>query len=377
MFRIFFRIFFPYYIAIENMQKIIAQGWFGIVIQPPIQYNPKIKNSLLNEDYIGKIATRETLEKEYLFIKKYLKTDARFSHYVRSSDIALCEIDYSQIEDEEIRNELKEDNKNYQLVMPFLGNGLTFAGFLDRFKQVCNSKKTGNIMSIHEYHTITKALKHLYKEICDLNDMKIFHNDIKPNNLIYMEKENELLMIDYNLSITNKIPHEYATNIKFYQSYYDIYCFLILVVQPFLKVAFTNQEIYSSKLFPFYEECKEMEMDILNTMKGMEATNDRIIAKEWKNKINQFFALSETLKDTPSIANTDDTFCSKKYALNNETQKKKAMRWMETEKKLKEERKSMAMQDINTIKHTRSRSRGGHARRKTKKRIFKKIRKNV
>jgi len=353
--------------------KVIAEGCYGMVVHPPALCIKDLDEKYFKDDYIGKIATHKELKKEYDFILEYLKLNTRYSHYIKKEDVVLCKINLSKL-DNKWKQELEEENKIYQLIMPYLGNGLTFSKFLKRYKNVCspeiqsdsNIKK--EVISIQEYKNVLIALRQLRDDILQLNTRKIYHNDIKSNNIIYVEKENELLLIDYNTSIHLKIPDEFAKNITFYQSFYDLYCFTTLVLFPFLKVAFTNQAIYLSPLFSYYEEWKkDMDINIQNAIKGLEAIDDKQITKQMIDKMEQFFILSETLQETHTVENTEDAFCKKKYQMTVKEQRDRAALWNETLKRIKEESKIMAMEDTR-------RPRGGKKHKKTKK-IHRKTRK--
>ena len=356
-----------------EQNDLIGQGWYGVVVHPPVLCIKDLDEKYFKDDYIGKIATHKELKKEYDFILEYLKLNTRYSHYVKKEDVVLCKIDFSKL-DNELKQELYKSNVLYQLIMPYLGNGLTFSKFLKRYKNVCspeiqpksNIKK--EVITIQEYKNVLIALRQLRDDILQLNTRKIYHNDIKSNNIIYVEKENELLLIDYNTSIHLKIPDEFAKNITFYQSFYDLYCFTTLVLFPFLKVAFTNQAIYLSPLFSYYEEWKK-EMDIVHeAIKGLEAIDDKQITKQMIDKLEQFFILSETLQETHTVENTEDAFCKKRYQMTVKKQRDRAALWNQTLELIKEENEKMKTEDTR-------RPRGGKKHKKTKK-IHRKTRKS-
>ena len=243
--------------------------------------------------------------------------------------------------------------------MPFLANGLTLDKTLEKYKNICNKKSKGKIISIQQYKDFIPLFEKLYHEIDFLNQQKIYHNDIKMNNVLFMEKENELLLIDYGNSITNKIPNNYSNHIKYYSSFYDLYCFCTLLLFPFLQTAFTNKQLFDSPLFGFYEECTQyMKIKVMNDMNGLHAINEKENLKNIKKYIEIFFKLSYNLEsklDEDMIENENSQFCIKKYELTVKEQREKASVWNKTKQNIKNETEYMAREDVRkSLKKSKS-----------------------
>ena len=202
------------------------------------------------------------------------------------------------------------------------------------------------------------------------------------------ESNISLLLIDYNTSITNKIPSEYSNNIKFYSSFYDLYCFCTLLLFPFLQIAFTNKQLSESPLFEFYEECTQyMKIKVMNDMNGLHQINEKDILQKIKKYIETFFKLShmlETKLDETPIENENPQFCMKKYELTVKEQRDKASIWNKSKQNMKNENEYMGREDIRkslkkskspenknrktrSQSHSRSRSRS-HSRSRSKSR---------
>ena len=339
--------------------KILAEGWFGIIIQPPLQCMKELEDEFFTDKYIGKIGTLKELQKEYEFILEYLKLNTVYSKYVKKEDLVLCKLDVSKIKDTYLKESILEDNKEYQFIMPFLANGLTLDKTLEKYKNICNKKSKGKIISIQQYKDFIPLFEKLYHEIDFLNQQKIYHNDIKMNNVLFMEKENELLLIDYGNSITNKIPNNYSNHIKYYSSFYDLYCFCTLLLFPFLQTAFTNKQLFDSPLFGFYEECTQyMKIKVMNDMNGLHAINEKENLKNIKKYIEIFFKLSYNLEsklDEDMIENENSQFCIKKYELTVKEQREKASVWNKTKQNIKNETEYMAREDVRkSLKKSKS-----------------------
>jgi len=342
-----------------SKEKILAEGWYGIIIQPPLQCMKELENEFFTDKYIGKIGTLKELQKEYDFILEYLKLNTVYSKYVKKNDLVLCKLDVSKIKDKYLKDTILEDKKEYQFIMPFLANGLTLDQSLEKYKNICNKKSKGKIISIQAYKNFIPLFEKLYHEIVFLNQRKIYHNDIKMNNVLFVEKENEFLLIDYNTSITNKIPNEYANNIKYYSSFYDLYCFCTLLLFPFLQTAFTNKHIFDSPLLQFYEECTQyMKIKVMNDMNGVYAIDEKDILQNIKKYIETFFKLSYNLEsklDEDMIENENPQFCIKKYELTVKEQREKASVWNKTKQNIKNETEYMTREDVRkSLKKSKS-----------------------
>lgn len=353
--------------------KIIGQGFYGIVVTPPIECGLKFA-----PNSIGKISTDKELNKEYEFIMKIINSniDTKIKEYLNENNVFLCKLekeDIPELDKDEKLVDLFNNNKPfkiedlldppyYQLTMPYLGN--TFDTYIAKYKDICSTKKQNPdlIMNVGVFKHYMVSLQKLYDEIKLLNSKKIYHNDIKPNNIIYNEKKNDLILIDYNLSLHKEIPKSYSTNIKPFQEVIDRVDFINNVLFYFLKISFNNKYIYDN-IGPFYKEYKTINMNSPLTKKHINTKiiNDVII--KYDKMVETIFNHSMILNEKLDIMNenTDDSFCKLKIKMSLQTQRNNALVYTNQQRDLKSDRENMT-------KHDKKKG-GKNKKRKTQKKI--------
>ena len=254
-----------------NEYKILGEGWYGIVIQPPI----KCDKMEMDINDVGKISNKKVLEPEFEFIMHLLRSSVNttIKKYLNNTNVHFCKLIESSELPKEVSKFFDDDKDLYQLSMPYLGK--TFYDYLEEYKNICeNRQESKKIMKIKTYKKYIHALVTLYSEIKEFNKNKIYHNDIKPNNIIYNESDNEFILIDYNLSLNHKIINQYVLNIKPFQDVKDIKDFVENVLYYFLKISFNNKEIFN-KMKDIYYEMYKISFETHNDMR-----NETIIFKK-------------------------------------------------------------------------------------------------
>jgi serine/threonine protein kinase len=376
--------------------KILGKGGFGIVIKPPIIPNktspvseeemmsPAVRhpNDLMrcdtfykniNEnDYVGKIAFNpKELKNEYKFINKLLEIDTAFSSLVKDK-IILCPLFKEDIpkNPKSLLKEIEgyvEEFPSCQLIMPYLGE--TFCEFLDTYKKLCKRPckvdidttdvvVPQRIVDIVTCKRVIVAFQKLYDDIKSYNTSGIFHNDIKPDNLIYNVENNVLIMIDFNNSIHKQIINTYVHNIKSYQELIDKYDFMNKVVLYFLEIAFNNQTIYD-ELYDLYEKLVKYKNSLTIKMKPQYELHKKDFMKIKKNIDSEMANLFERVlnmnKNALDVERTDSDFCSliHKNFQSVEEQRKNAVRYNEYKKNITRENKMMGYEDKRGGKKTR------------------------
>jgi hypothetical protein len=377
--------------------NVLGKGWYGIVIQPPII--PARKTSIfklprtdsLSCDtftdiankyrYVGKIARENVLRDEYNFINKLVEIDSEYSKLVKGK-VKLC-----TLTEEDVTNNAKSlvrdiTNYNetfpvYQLIMPYLGN--TFCDFLDPYKKICkiqckvNVNPTSVNTKLKIVHVVTckqiiGAFQKLYVDIHNYNASGIFHNDIKPDNLIYNVDTNVLIMIDFNTSIHKQIVNQYVHNIKSYQEIIDKYDFINKVVLYFLSVAFNNQTIYDA-LYDLYADFVKYIKIVTSKIKPhieLHQTDFTTITTNFDEKLANLFERVLNLDETSDFERTNNDFCSLDNIIVHsvDEQRKNAKIYSEHAKNKIRENREMGLEDKRGGKKTRKK-RNKRTKRKT------------
>ena len=346
--------------------QILGKGWFGIVIRPPISCGNFSDN---NDMYVGKIAVEHELKTEYDFIQKLVEIDTEYSKLVKGK-VKLC-----SFEEENIPKSLVKDIHNYvvkfpvyQLTMPYLGK--TFCDFLDPYKKICKIQckivvdSTSDAINLRILDVITckkiiVAFQKLYADIHNYNTSGIFHNDIKPDNLIYNVERNVLILIDFNASINKQIVDQYVHNVKSYQEILDKYAFIKRVVLYFFQIALNNQTIYDG-IYDLYADLIKYIKNVTSKIKPhIELHQDdfaRITANFDEKLANLFDCISKMDENNDKDIDPKNVgFCS----LDNmnvhsvEEQRKNAIIYSEHAKNITRENRDMGSQDKRGGKKTR------------------------
>jgi serine/threonine protein kinase len=380
----------------DNYQ-VLGKGWYGIVIRPPIIPARKtsifkfIQKDSLSCDtftdiankyrYVGKIARENVLRDEYYFINKLVEIDSEYSKLVKGK-VKLC-----TLTEEDVTNNAKSlvrdiTNYNetfpvYQLIMPYLGN--TFCDFLDPYKKICkiqckvnvNPTRVNTKLKIVDAVTckqIIGAFQKLYVDIHNYNASGIFHNDIKPDNLIYNVDTNVLIMIDFNTSIHKQIVNQYVHNIKSYQEIIDKYDFINKVVLYFLSVAFNNQTIYDA-LYDIYEDFVKYIKIVTSKIKPqyeLYTSDFTAITTNFDEKLANLFERVLNMDETYDFERTNNDFCSLnlKNFQSVDEQRKNAKIYSEHAKNKIRENREMGREDKRGGKKTRKK-RNKQTKRKT------------
>jgi serine/threonine protein kinase len=248
--------------------KVLAVTLFSCIIMPAFPCdninspsdNNELDNNNLNEK-ITKISTLELLKHE---LKEYEKLpDIPNAPYIKPSDVTLCKLPSSH---KDIFTSLNnkfhlfdEDFFNYddswQLQMPYLGIDLLkylTEYFISPFNELFGTKIIGtNVMTVTDmknlYSLLVTSDNSIYKTLESLNSQKIYHNDIKLNNILYNSKTNKMYLIDFgatkSFSANLSAYLNFSTEIDY--EYSDEVTFLSKVLLYFLYVSLGNKYIFS------------------------------------------------------------------------------------------------------------------------------------
>lgn len=230
--------------------EILGQGEFGVVIRPPIECD-----EIIRTDAVGKIGTESEIRKEYDLISHLPVFDN--APYINSSVVTICKVDLTLIE--HLPEFAKEwSGYNYQLIMPFLG--ITFHDYLIKnFKTKTRSVsyigeelKGPDFVDLQRFKLINSSLYELYQKIIIMNrEHNFFHNDLKPNNIMYNADENTFMLIDFGASVSESSENPTVRNVIIHKQlrsfyYIDIIYFLKEIFLPFCYISCSNVLIFNN-----------------------------------------------------------------------------------------------------------------------------------
>ena len=338
---------------------ILGDGWFNVVFMPPISCD-----RIIPDNSVGKIGRYEDLKREYDFIIEYVKYSPTFSALVNDRNTFMCKFKYDGLSEntKRIINSKVDESANleYKLIMPYLGK--TFDKYINLHKNNCNIKTNNSeIISVDTFVKYVTAINQLFQEILLLNDNGIYHNDIKPNNIIYNEHENSLLLIDFNISITKNIPQFYVHNVKFYQELKDIYNLIELVLMKVLLLGLSNKYIYD-KFIQIYTDIKKYILFTISPILRLSVEVTSVDISNVKNQLiefmNNIMLLIREMDTLRTIEeNTNINYCNLELKMPFHKQREYAATYSRNKQNQKIENQSMFLED----------KKGGKKNRKTRK----------
>ena len=179
----------------DNIQKggaVISKGSYGCIFKPAILCSSG-KNSK-SKKYISKLMLNEPFFNEReMRISELIKQIPNYSKRF-SPILSLCDIEIKNIKDKDIKkcDDIVKHGKNYQ---PVIGKVRLVHG-----KDLHENYKTKPKKKFLQI--LLKSYPILLDSIKLLEDKYIVHHDIKSNNIIYDEKNNKPIIIDFGLSFS-------------------------------------------------------------------------------------------------------------------------------------------------------------------------------
>ena len=372
--------------TITDNIKILGNGWFSPVIIPPLLCDVEVP-----PNSVGKIGNYKLLKREYDFIIQYIKYSPTYAELVNNENVILCKINYDSVSNELkqkiidlVSNEPitpynREDNSQdnvgeYQLIMPYLGK--TFDKYINIYKNNCETNTSNfEVISVDIFIKYINSINILFHEILVLNDNGLYHNDIKPDNLIYNETTNYLLLIDFNNSISKHIPEYFSHEITIFQKYTDLYTLIEKVVLELLLVGLSNKYIYDN-FIQIYRDIKRYFFVVISPIKRQVVEITPKTIDDIKNKLIEFMSNIMSIvhgmnTSQPTEINTDKTFCNDKIIIPINTQRAYAYKLSKDKESRQNELSRMLIEDKKGGKKKRNKIQTKKRNRNTKRRKHK------
>ncbi len=189
----------------SNKYKIIGEGMDGIIVHPAVPCS----NSNLNinyNNYVSKFGRDAGLEKTKQLFDKLPNLKAY------NNEAYLC--DYDEEDVANINFPRKIGKK--QLIVPYIEGK-------DLSKYIINDTAT---FTSCQWYKLLETMVNFYDDIAELRKHSEYHNDISSANMMYDEKNNRLLLVDFDRATFDK-PYKlsklngYFERIKKYTELYD------------------------------------------------------------------------------------------------------------------------------------------------------------
>ena len=271
---------------LQKAPKLLNQGSYGCIFKPPILCENDV--DLNNENYVSKIQQKtKELEKEIQIGLEIQQIENYYYYYapiLNTCDVNITALDSKIIRGcKVIKNELGEIDKENE----YVSNKIRYVGrysFNKILQMISSGKKLAKLINSHLY---------LLKSMQLMLEKNIIHLDLKTDNIMWDDKQEIPIIIDFGLSFNiKKLLDENSTdnsskeslykNIFIGKEYYVFWCvdiFMIcqivnyynngdveaavleiilkkMIEDKYFKILFTNDdiEIFKSKYNTFFEK---------------------------------------------------------------------------------------------------------------------------
>jgi serine/threonine protein kinase len=190
---------------IKNGGKILATGGFGCIFSPSLKCNG---NKTRRKNMVTKLMIKKYARQEYdniLKLNNTLNKIPNYTNYFLINDFSICtpsKLNKSDLTNFNKCETLKKQNITKKNVNSSLSNllalNMPYAGIpLDSF--ILKNKTYEKVVLMNE-----KLIELLLNGILPMNQMNIYHNDIKDSNILIDTKKNSdinVRLIDWSLTI--------------------------------------------------------------------------------------------------------------------------------------------------------------------------------
>ena len=189
--------------------KVIASGGFGCVFDPPLKCKNKQTSAILNENKLSKLMLEKKAKDEYneiQEIKELVKVIPNYSNYFLLDNFTLCNPDKltkydlsnfnkkcKPLKKRNINKSNINEKLNEVLIINMPNGGIDIDNFItDYFANKTNMRILNNSL-----------IRLLVEGIMPMNNLGIYHCDIKESNVLVDILETDLLsrLIDWGLAI--------------------------------------------------------------------------------------------------------------------------------------------------------------------------------
>jgi serine/threonine protein kinase len=287
----------------KKVVKFVAQGTYGCVFHPGIKCGSK---NVESEKYISKIQVKDiTLDREIdvgKIVRKIPNYKNRFSPIMKN-----CNVDVSTIDDKEVEKCDVIMDSAYEVPPPrFVSSKMIYAGNkeLGEYLEGLLTKPldhSGTFDSVNQFRKYIKQFtnSHIYllESIRLLNNANIVHYDLKQNNIIYNEKSDCPIIIDFGLSIQMDMltPKNYKDNFYSLYEVYECWCVEILIL-CYISRCVSKKEFTLTSVITSLQELKEHITVYINENRALQKgilESERItLKKSCFDYINSFLGKS-------------------------------------------------------------------------------------
>ena len=199
----------------QNKIKLLSRGTFGCIFKPALTCTGGIDK----EHFITKVQKQTTLSYRELMISEKIKKIKDYNQYF-APILKTCTVSVANISGDEIKKcDFMTNNKQ------IVSNKLRYVGKNTLEEYVIQLLRTKPALYIE---TVYDSFFYLLNSIRVLFTNNIVHFDMKENNIMYDERENKPIIIDFGISFDTKMVQNKLDEVFYTEGFdYPPWCFEI------------------------------------------------------------------------------------------------------------------------------------------------------
>lgn len=199
----------------QNKIKLLSRGTYGCIFKPALT----CKGGIDQENFITKIQKQTTLSNRELAISEKIKKIKDYNQYF-APILKTCTISVANISGDEIKKcDFMTNNKQ------IISNKLRYVGKNTLEEYIIQLLRTRPALYIE---TVYDSFFYLLNSIRVLFASNIVHFDIKENNIMYDEREDKPIIIDFGISFDTKMVQNQLDEVFYTEGFdYPPWCFEI------------------------------------------------------------------------------------------------------------------------------------------------------
>lgn len=253
----------------QNKIKLLSRGTFGCIFKPALT----CKGGIEQENFITKVQKQTALTNRELLISEKIKKIKDYNQYF-APILKTCTISVANISGDEVKKcEFMKNNKQ------IISNKIRYVGkntLEDHFIQLLRTNPALYIETVYD------SFFYLLKSIRVLFANGIVHFDMKENNIMYDERQNIPIIIDFGISFDTNMLQNHLDEVFYTEGFdYPPWCF---------EIALCSYIVNSNKKMEEKINIEKMNEKVLffiksNPMFELFMETER---KEYITKLNQY-----------------------------------------------------------------------------------------
>jgi len=201
--------------TIQNKIKLLSRGTFGCIFKPALT----CKGGIDQENFITKVQKQTALTNRELIISEKIKKIKDYNRHF-APILKTCTISVANISGDEVKKcEFMKNNKQ------IISNKIRYVGknsLEDHFIQLLRTNPAIYIETVYD------SFFYLLKSIRVLFTNGIVHFDMKENNIMYDERQNIPIIIDFGISFDTNMLQNHLSEVFYTEGFdYPPWCFEI------------------------------------------------------------------------------------------------------------------------------------------------------